>query len=555
MAKPRENRSGGPRRTWWLLAAALAPLVVLVVAQYRWLVSLERVSAVAHQATLDNYLEAIASGVELHYRSMGERALNLPAAIFTSGKEQKAAWYFEKKAGPGARRHFVVGFVGEAAGKVLFNVPGELRLEAPEWSDEVRAVHVAIAPWKVLAGKHGTVERPALQLDERDPDHRMILNPITDEAGKLVAIAGLIVDPVHFEQEVLPERVAAALPKFYRAGAADEPVVVLHTADGRSRSFGGPAPGRPEEAARSLGFPFRDASIGIHSRHRTAADWARRNFELNLALSLVLAGVVAGGVLFALRAASREMRLSQMKSDFVSNVSHELRTPLASIRVFGELLRLGRAESAEKVREYGELIETESRRLTQLIDNILDLARIESGRRTYELAAGDLERLVAEVLRTFRPRLAQEGFRLELVPSVEPLPPVAFDEAALARAIGNLVDNAVKYSGDSREVEVGVRREAGSAVVWVRDRGIGIPREEQERVFDRFHRVSTGLVHDVKGSGLGLAIVRHVVAAHGGTIELASRPGEGSTFSIRLPLEAGAAPARAAARDAHLSEA
>jgi two-component system phosphate regulon sensor histidine kinase PhoR len=555
MAKPPENGSGTRRRTWWLVAAALVPLVLLVLAQYRWLATLERVSAVAHQATLANYLEAIASGVELHYRSLGERALNLPAAIFTSEKVEKAAWYFEKKAGEGARRHFVVSFVGASAGSILFHVPGEQRLETPAWSDEVRAVHVAIAPWKVLAGKHGTVERPALQVDERDPDHRMILNPITDEAGKLVAIAGLIVDPGHFEEKVLPERVAAALPKFFGAGAADPPVVVLHAPDGRKRCFGGPIPDRPEEATRALGFPFRDASIGIHSRHRTAADWARRNFEINLALSLLLAAVVAGGVLFALRAAAREMRLSQMKSDFVSNVSHELRTPLASIRVFGELLRLGRAGSAEKVREYGELIETESRRLTQLIDNILDLARIESGRKTYELAAGDLERLVAEVLRTFRPRLAQEGFRLELVPSVEPLPPVVFDEAALARAIGNLVDNAVKYSGEAREVEVGVRREGSSALVWVRDRGIGIPREEQERIFDRFHRVSTGLVHDVKGSGLGLAIVRHVVAAHGGAIELDSRTGEGSTFSIRLPLDAAAAPARSPARGAHLSEA
>lgn len=554
MTASRDIRQGTRRRTWWLVAAALVPLVLLVFAQYRWLATLERVSTVAHQATLANYLEAIASGIELHYRSLGERALNLPPAIFTSEKVEKAAWYFEKKAGEGARRHFVVSFVGASAGNVLFHVPGEQRLVSPAWSDEVRAVYAAIAPWKVIAGKHGTVERPALQVDERDPDHRMILNPITDEAGKLVAIAGLIVDPAHFEEEVLPERVAAALPKFF-AGSADEPVVVLHTADGRERCFGGPIPDRPEEASRALGFPFRDASIGIHSRHRTAADWARRNFEINLALSLLLAAVVAGGVLFALRAAAREIRLSQMKSDFVSNVSHELRTPIASIRVFGELLRLGRAESSEKVREYGELIETESRRLTQLIDNILDLARIESGRKTYELAAGDLERLVAEVLRTFRPRLAQEGFRLDLVPSVEPLPPVVFDEAALARAIGNLVDNAVKYSGTSREIEVGVRRDGGSAVIWVRDRGIGIPREEQERVFDRFHRVSTGLVHDVKGSGLGLAIVRHVVAAHGGSIELDSRPGDGSTFSIRLPLDAGAATARAAARGAHLSEA
>ncbi len=536
MRAPEDRRAIGRRRIWLLVAAALVPLCLLLVLQYRWLVSLERVSAVAHRATLDNYLEAVASAVELHYRSIGERSLNLPAALFTPDRLHKAAYHFAKKGGDEAGRLFVVGFDGEDAGRPLFFDRATSALAPLPWSEELRAVYAAVAPWKVLAAKPGTLERPSLQVDDRDPDHRSIVNPITDEAGRVVGLAGLLIDGGHFEREVLPRIVADALPEFSAADAAGRPLLTVRDGGGREVCCGETAPARPEEATRALGFPFRDFSLGIHSRHRTAADWARRNFALNLGLSALLTAIVAGGVLFALRAAAREMRLSQMKSDFVSNVSHELRTPLASIRVFGELLRLGRVESSDKVREYGELIETESRRLTHLIDNILDLARIESGRKSYQLAPGDLERVVGETLRTFRPRLVQSGFRLVHRACPDPLPPLALDEAAIGQALGNLLDNAVKYSGRSREIAVGVRREGDWAVVWVEDHGVGIPRDEQPKVFDRFHRVSTGLVHDVKGSGLGLAIVRHVAEAHRGRVELESRPGAGSVFSLWLPL-------------------
>jgi two-component system phosphate regulon sensor histidine kinase PhoR len=241
------------------------------------------------------------------------------------------------------------------------------------------------------------------------------------------------------------------------------------------------------------------------------------------------------------------MRLSQMKSDFVSNVSHELRTPLASIRVFGELLRLGKVESPEKVRAYGDFIETESRRLTQLINNILDLARIESGRKSYELASADLEEVVRDTLRTFRPSLEQAGFRLAWNPPAAPLPAVRLDASAIGQSLANLLDNAAKYSGEARDIEVGLARDGDFAVVEVADHGIGIARDEQAKIFDRFHRVATGLVHDVKGSGLGLAIVRHIAAAHGGTIEVDSRPGEGSRFRLRLPLAGGPVESSAAA--------
>ncbi len=264
---------------------------------------------------------------------------------------------------------------------------------------------------------------------------------------------------------------------------------------------------------------------------------AHRSYILNLGLSGALAAVLLCGLMLALRFASREMKLSQMKNEFVSNVSHELRTPLASIRVFGELLRLGRFGGVDKAREYGDFIETESRRLTQLINNILDFASIESGRKTYRFERCDLREVVGATLRSFEVRLRQDGFHIHLEGAGTPLPPVVIDAGAIGQSLSNLLDNAVKYSRDDRDISVALRRDGDFVVISVRDQGIGIPRGEQRKIFDRFHRVSTGLVHDVKGSGLGLAIVRHIVEAHRGKVTVESRPDEGSTFSIHLPVE------------------
>jgi two-component system phosphate regulon sensor histidine kinase PhoR len=152
--------------------------------------------------------------------------------------------------------------------------------------------------------------------------------------------------------------------------------------------------------------------------------------------------------------------------------------------------------------------------------------------------------------------LAQSGFRIAYRGAEAPLPPIAIDADAVAQAVGNLLDNAVKYSGEARDVEVGVRRDGDWAVVWVKDSGVGIPGDEQAKIFDRFHRVATGLVHDVKGSGLGLAIVRHVVEAHRGRVEVASRDGAGSVFSLWLPIApAAGAAAEPAASTGRVSEA
>jgi signal transduction histidine kinase len=241
----------------------------------------------------------------------------------------------------------------------------------------------------------------------------------------------------------------------------------------------------------------------------------------------------------AQRSAARATELSRMKTEFVSSVSHELRTPLASIRVFGELLRLGRVAAPEKVREYGEYIEAESRRLTQLVNNILDFAKIESGQKRYRFERADLAELVEETLRTFEVRLRQDGFTVSVRPPPAPLPPAWIDPPAVGQVLTNLLDNAIKYSGEAREIGVALGQQNGFVTVAVSDRGAGIAPVEQERIFERFYRVGHGLVHEVKGSGLGLAIVKHIVEAHRGRVVVDSHPGEGSTFTVELPTHAG----------------
>jgi len=288
------------------------------------------------------------------------------------------------------------------------------------------------------------------------------------------------------------------------------------------------------EVTGRLGFIFSDWELALGG-NITAEEWAQSNFLLNISLSALLALVLVGGIVLALRIASREIKLSRMKSDFVSNVSHELRTPIASIRVFGEFLRLGRAQTEEKSRKYGEYIETESRRLTQLINNILDFSKIESGAKTYEFEPSQIESIVGEAARTLELSLKHKGVRLLYDPPDGPLPPVEVDPDAITQAVSNLVDNAVKYSAGPTEVRMRLGRENGSALISVEDHGIGISRDEQAKIFERFHRVSTGLVHNVKGSGLGLSIVNHIAEAHGGSVTVQSEPGQGSTFTIHLP--------------------
>jgi signal transduction histidine kinase len=531
------------KHTLWVgFLAVLAPLLVMLGLQFVWLARLKQVSALAEKAAHTNYLEAIGTEVQFSYRSTAERALNVPASLFKQGRLDELAVFWEKKPVEGVRRLFLVDFSRDRFGNYYVFDKERAELDPYPASDEALAVIVACTPLQILSYRGGVAPSPALRVDERNPEYRIILNPITDDASRVVGVAGMILDDDFFRNERLPSIIKKALPAFFPGTGMEDLAVNVRNASGQvvlaTRQDSG---NQRKSATTHFPFVFTDWTLSLHTPSTTPEQWASANFAFNVTLSMLLAVVLMGGIVLALRAANRAVRLSEMKSDFVSNVSHELRTPLASIRVFAELLRLGRVQTPEKVQEYGEYIEEESRRLSRLIDNILDFSRIESGRKQYRFIESDLGSVVASTLRTFEAHLRHGGLRIAAEGIDRPLPRLSIDPDAIAQALHNLIDNAVKYSGDAKEITVRLAREDETAVVSVRDRGIGIPRSEQEKIFDRFHRVGTALVHEVKGSGLGLSIVRHIAQVHGGSVVVESEPGKGSTFSIRLPLRRRAA--------------
>jgi signal transduction histidine kinase len=525
---------GGRRVLWAGLAAVLLPLVILLGLQYWWLTDLERNSAIARKATLNNYLETITKEVHYFYYKISERALNLPAEIFTDKKVEKAASYFKKKEVAGARQLFIISYTTKDS--LLFFNEKKGVMEVPDFSEETVAVWAAASPWGYLRKKGTKIKTTTLTTDLHDPNNRIILNPITDENWKLVGLAGLIVDEKHFRYKVLPEAIEISLPKFEDGEKEELRVVVRDEHKKQVLPLGDKASRDDDRARRAFQFVFTDWSIALQGDFASPEKWAQVNFAYNVTLSAVLAAVLLAGIGLTIRTALREMKLSAMKNEFVSNVSHELRTPLSSIRVFGEFMRRGRVDDPDKVREYGSYIETESRRLTQLINNILDFSRIESGRKVYTFEPADLEEILAGTLATYTVRLRDKGFEVNYEGPDEPLPEINVDGNAIDRAVANLLDNAVKYSDGDRWIGVELARSGDEITIAVSDHGIGIPREELERIFERFHRVSTGLVHDVKGSGLGLSLVRHIAEAHGGTVTVDSQIGQGSTFTIHLPI-------------------
>jgi two-component system phosphate regulon sensor histidine kinase PhoR len=258
---------------------------------------------------------------------------------------------------------------------------------------------------------------------------------------------------------------------------------------------------------------------------------ARRRILEQVMVALSIAVVIAG-LIVVFVAAARERHLSNLKSDFVANVSHELKTPLSVVRMFGELLQSGRVESPEKQRQYLQIINTESERLTGLIENLLDFARAERGRASYNFGEGSIESVVERAVEACRPRSERTEIEVD-VP--DDLPPAWIDERAVEIALINLIDNALKYAPDGRRVLVSVRNASRWVEFRVTDEGPGISAEERRRVFERFFRGRSAEVTKSRGSGIGLSLVQHIANAHGGRAWVESGTTGGSTvvFSIR----------------------
>ena len=255
------------------------------------------------------------------------------------------------------------------------------------------------------------------------------------------------------------------------------------------------------------------------------------------ALLWMLLGLMAFSVFFVARAAAREVRVAEMKSNFVSSVSHDLKTPLALIQLFAETLELGRLKSTERAHEYYRIINSEARKLTRLINNLLDFSKIEAGLRRYKREPVNLTELTRRVLQSLDSqfRHSQCTVTSQLTADV----PVLIDPEAAEQALENLLSNAMKYSPDHREVNVEVNRVDGFGIVRVTDRGIGIPPRLQRKIFRKFYRIQSDAGSGPQGTGLGLAIVDHVMRGHGGFVRVDSEAGRGSTFTLHFPLHAG----------------
>jgi signal transduction histidine kinase len=346
-----------------------------------------------------------------------------------------------------------------------------------------------------------------------------------------------------FLEELDPRRSSPYLEQFAFAEALDEHFMIPGTL-GDNEIYGPYSiPGyrifyRSDGPGRISGFAVNNDWVA-HTlrpqleRELKVADTTRQSLYVYGGATALVLLILSSGVLLLLRDMSREARTNRLRSDFVSSVSHELKTPITLVRLYSEtLLRHAELDSRERG-EFYRIIMRESDRLGRLVSQILTFSRVERGDEIYKLEKGDLAPAIAGIVDDYREFLEHAGFSVERV-LPDSAPPVRFDSAALSQAVINLLDNAAKYSGDSRKIEVRMDVRDQSVSVEVEDHGVGIPKSEREKIFERFYRIANG--SGKGGYGLGLFMVRRIMHAHGGRAEVESEPGRGSRFRLVFPL-------------------
>jgi signal transduction histidine kinase len=545
---PKNKILSGNRLIMLAFVAVIAPTVALSFIQYRSLVELEAKTRAATQENLRRALDGVARRTEEHFRSLAEEVLKpIAAQNLSPHNPDPVARHFaeSRQKRPEIDRLFVVVHCSSRADNfALVDVAGAARRIEHDQFQKERDVAYALKAFQsanTMRGTTGQRKDVLFWQDACDCDsapayepQSYVFVPLGDANGRgRHGFVGLTVSSSYLKDRFFPQFIPALLsPLGGAAGTADLGLAVLD--EKKSEFYATPARLNSYEVKLPFAPVFPKMELAIGYRGTTLETLARRNFHQGLLLTACVLSLLVIGVALTLRAAAREMKLAQAKSTFVSNVSHELKTPLALIRLFAETLELGRVKNAEKAREYYRIINQESRRLTRLINNILDFARIEEGRREYRFAAADVAEVVEEVLKSYEYQIASAGFDLRTEITLK-LPPVMLDRDALAQAALNLLNNAIKYSTEVKRITVRVTAREDGVAIEVADCGVGIPRAEQEKIFEKFYRVGAGLTHDTKGSGLGLALVKHIVEAHRGRITVESAPGKGSKFTILLP--------------------
>jgi len=293
--------------------------------------------------------------------------------------------------------------------------------------------------------------------------------------------------------------------------------------------------------ATEVGETLPHWEVAVYLLNPAKLTQAAKNIRFTLGLLITVMVLAIGvGSWLIVSDLNRQLTLARQKTDFVSNVSHELKTPLTSIRMFSELLAEGRVSDPAKQRSYLAIITAEAARLTRLINNVLDFARMERGEKKYNFQPCDIVSLVRETAESYRPHLEANGFRFTCELPPEPAR-INGDRDALAQVIVNLLSNAEKYSDSRKEIILAVTRQTTPLPylqIKVMDRGLGVPQGSEEKIFEKFYRAHDSLSSGIQGSGLGLTLARQIARAHGGDVVYERREGGGSCFSLRLPLAA-----------------
>jgi signal transduction histidine kinase len=288
-----------------------------------------------------------------------------------------------------------------------------------------------------------------------------------------------------------------------------------------------------------------DAAVTAYLTNPALLYGAQRRRTLWFTAIILISALAATAALIALhRNFLQQVRLGEMKTNFVSSVSHELRAPIASMRLLAEGLDRGKISDPPRQQEYYKLLAQESRRLSTLIENILDYSRIDSGRKTYEKEPADLPALVQQTIALMTPAAADRRVSL-IAPAPNALADtsVVCDGLAIQQALINLLDNAIKHSPPDSAVTIGLERLNGDVSLSVQDSGPGIPLDEREKILERFYRRGTELRRETQGIGIGLTIVKHIIEGHHGRVLVAGDMGQGSRFTLQWPANGGPDPA------------
>ncbi|MCZ6900705.1 MAG: ATP-binding protein [Bacteroidetes bacterium] len=366
-------------------------------------------------------------------------------------------------------------------------------------------------------------------------DNRNALHFLLDTPYKGYRICGIVIDPVTFISEVLgPKMQNISQEKFIITAYdknSDQPVYTTELTGNTSAIQDVDTPKRPF-------WILPDHYLSISFKGKTIAGMVRDRSITNLFLILALNIFLLTGVWFVFRNIRRELQLAQNKSDFVSNVSHEIRTPLALISMFAETLQMGRVKTEEKKQEYYAIISKESNRLATIVNSILNFSKMEANKKIYNFEETNLNEVVEDILKTYDFHLKNHGFQYEFIPD-QSIQKIQTDQESIKEAVINLLDNAIKYSKETKKIEVKTGQYNGYEFIEVKDHGIGISKVDQKEIFEKFFRVSSGLVHNTKGTGLGLSLVKHIMKGHKGKITLTSVLDKGSSFKLHFPVNHG----------------